>query len=44
MEERAVEMSPIERATQCILVVEPDPMDRNHLRELLIRHRVRADE
>lgn len=35
MKERSLEMSPIERATQCLLVVEPDPMDRNHLRTTL---------
>lgn len=35
MKERAVEMSPVERASQCILVVEPDAMDRNHLRTTL---------
>ena len=35
MKERAVEMSPIERASQSILVVEPEALDRNHLRTTL---------
>jgi len=35
MKERSVEMSPVERATQCILVVEPEAVDRNHLRTTL---------
>ena len=35
MKERAVEMSPLERAAQRILVVEPDALDRNHLRTTL---------
>jgi DNA-binding NarL/FixJ family response regulator len=35
MKERSVEMSPVERATQCMLIVEPEAVDRNHLRTTL---------